>query len=100
MVRKPTHLSIAHAEAIRHRLHAMAVRSIRVVLSHWHDDHSGNEVFADCEMIANAFTATALAGHRETFESGNPPIKFGRIERNFLTICVQLGYWLMFPAKR
>jgi glyoxylase-like metal-dependent hydrolase (beta-lactamase superfamily II) len=50
-----TRLSIAHAEAIRHTLHAMAVRSIRVVLSHWHDDHvAGNEVFADCEMIANA----------------------------------------------
>jgi hypothetical protein len=71
-----THLSIAHAGAIRQTLHAMAVRSIRVVLSHWHDDHvAGNEVFADCEMIAHAFTATALAGHRETFERGNPPIK-------------------------
>jgi len=71
-----THISIAHAGAIRQTLHAMAVRSIRVVLSHWHDDHvAGNEVFADCEMIAHAFTARALAGHRETFESGNPPIK-------------------------
>ena len=71
-----THISIAHAKAIRESLHAMAVRSIRVVLSHWHDDHvAGNEVFADCEIIAHALTSNALAGHREALESGNPPIK-------------------------
>jgi glyoxylase-like metal-dependent hydrolase (beta-lactamase superfamily II) len=71
-----THISIAHARAVRQTLQDMGVRSIRVVLSHWHDDHvAGNEVFADCEMIAHALTARVLAGHKEALESGNPPIK-------------------------
>jgi glyoxylase-like metal-dependent hydrolase (beta-lactamase superfamily II) len=36
-----------------------------VVLSHWHDDHvAGNEVFADCEIIALRLTAEALSEHR------------------------------------
>jgi glyoxylase-like metal-dependent hydrolase (beta-lactamase superfamily II) len=54
----------------------MGVSSIRVVLSHWHDDHiAGNEVFQDCEIIANALTASALANNRAEIEGGIPPIK-------------------------
>jgi glyoxylase-like metal-dependent hydrolase (beta-lactamase superfamily II) len=71
-----THVSLAHARFIRRTLEAMGVTSIRVVLSHWHDDHvAGNGVFQDCEIIANDRTATALARHRAEIESGTPPIR-------------------------
>jgi glyoxylase-like metal-dependent hydrolase (beta-lactamase superfamily II) len=54
----------------------MGVTSIRVVLSHWHDDHiAGNEVFKDCEIIANRLTASALERGLADIEGGNPPIK-------------------------
>ncbi|WP_245499551.1 MBL fold metallo-hydrolase, partial [Mesorhizobium sp. M1A.F.Ca.ET.072.01.1.1] len=50
--------------------------SIRVVLSHWHDDHiAGNEVFHDCEIIANRLTASALERGRAEIEGRNPPIR-------------------------
>jgi cyclase len=66
-----THVSVAHARAIRRTLEQLGVRSIRVVLSHWHLDHiAGNEVFADCEIIANRATAALLAEHRAAIESG------------------------------
>ncbi len=52
------------------------MRSIRVVLSHWHDDHvAGNEAFFDCEIIALDRTEQALAAHRAELESGDPPIQ-------------------------
>lgn len=71
-----THISPPHARFIRQTLEDMGVTSIRVVLSHWHDDHiAGNEVFADCEIIANRLTAAALRRGRADIESGNPPIK-------------------------
>ncbi len=67
-----THVSIAHARAIRDVLAARGVRSIRVVLSHWHLDHvAGNAVFADCEIIACARTAAHLEKHRRAIESGS-----------------------------
>ncbi|MCS0497499.1 MBL fold metallo-hydrolase [Ancylobacter sp. MQZ15Z-1] len=70
-----THISLAHARAMRRTLEEAGVRTIRVVLSHWHDDHvAGNEVFADCEIIALAATERALAAHRAALESGDPPI--------------------------
>ncbi|MEO5760353.1 MAG: MBL fold metallo-hydrolase [Mesorhizobium sp.] len=70
-----THISLPHARIIRQTLEAMGVTSIRVVLSHWHDDHiAGNEVFQDCEIIANGLTASALAQNRVAIESDNPPI--------------------------
>jgi glyoxylase-like metal-dependent hydrolase (beta-lactamase superfamily II) len=66
-----THVSIAHAKAIRAELAARGVRKITVVLSHWHLDHiAGNEVFADCEMIACDRTAAHLAEHLAAIESG------------------------------
>ncbi|WJI71004.1 MULTISPECIES: MBL fold metallo-hydrolase [unclassified Mesorhizobium] len=71
-----THISLPHARFIRQTLEDMGATSIRVVLSHWHDDHiAGNEVFQDCEIIANTRTASALANNRAEIESGVPPIK-------------------------
>jgi len=70
-----THISLPHARFIRQTLEAMGVTSIRVVLSHWHDDHiAGNEVFQDCEIIANGLTASALARNRTEIEGGSPAI--------------------------
>ena len=70
-----THISLPHARVIRRTLEEMGVTSIRVVLSHWHDDHiAGNEVFQDCEIIANGLTASALERGRAAIEGGNPPI--------------------------
>jgi glyoxylase-like metal-dependent hydrolase (beta-lactamase superfamily II) len=70
-----THISLSHARFMRSHLEARGVTSIRVVLSHWHDDHiAGNGVFADCEIIALRLTAEALATHRKEIETGTPPI--------------------------
>jgi glyoxylase-like metal-dependent hydrolase (beta-lactamase superfamily II) len=71
-----THISLDHARLIRQRLEAAGARHIRVVLSHWHDDHvAGNAVFADCEIIANRLTAELLAANRATIETADPPIR-------------------------
>lgn len=70
-----THISVSHARFIRSHLEARGVTSIRMVLSHWHDDHiAGNAVFADCEIIALRLTAETLAERRKKIETGNPPI--------------------------
>ncbi|MDX2307260.1 MAG: MBL fold metallo-hydrolase [Hyphomicrobium sp.] len=66
-----THISTRHAAAIRYALEARGVRRMRVVLSHWHLDHvAGNEVFADCEIIANTRTAEHLARKKAAIEAG------------------------------
>jgi glyoxylase-like metal-dependent hydrolase (beta-lactamase superfamily II) len=73
-----THISLPHAKIIREWLSGAGFTSIRVVLSHWHTDHvAGNEVFKDCEIIANQLTASSLAEHRGEFEDGgrDPAIK-------------------------
>ena len=71
-----THISLTHARIMRRTLEEDGVRSIRVVLSHWHDDHvAGNEAFFDCEIIALDRTEKALAAHRAELESGDPPIQ-------------------------
>lgn len=71
-----THISLAHAAIIRRTLEARGVRRFTVVLSHWHDDHvAGNEIFADCEIIANRLTAEILIEKRDALESADPPIK-------------------------
>ena len=71
-----TSISLPHARIIRKTLEDLGVRHIRVVLSHWHVDHvAGNEVFADCEIIANELTAQAMRDNRERLENDNPPIK-------------------------
>lgn len=70
-----THISLAHARIIRDTLEARGVRHIKVLLSHWHDDHvAGNAVFGDCEIIANRLTADILAEKRAVLETGDPPI--------------------------
>ena len=71
-----THISLDHARAIRAHLEGFGVTHIRVVLSHWHKDHiAGNEVFADCEIIALKLTTEKMAQNREKIEAANPPIK-------------------------
>ena len=71
-----THISLQHARIIRRTLHDAGIRRIRVILSHWHVDHvAGNEVFADCEIIAHRLTAQALALNRDKLEGGDPPIR-------------------------
>ena len=66
-----THLSVAHASAIRKHLAARGVRHIRVVLSHWHLDHvAGNAAFADCEIIAHEKTMDLLTRHKDRIENG------------------------------
>lgn len=71
-----THTSLDHARAVRHHLEGIGVRTIRVVLSHWHTDHiAGNDVFADCEIIANRLTKQAMEANRHKLEAGDPPIK-------------------------
>jgi cyclase len=71
-----THISQDHARIVRRTLAEAGASTIKVVLSHWHADHvAGNEVFADCEIIANDLTARTLAEHREKLESRSPAIK-------------------------
>ncbi len=71
-----TSISLAHARIIRKTLEDAGARHIRVVLSHWHVDHvAGNEVFADCEIIANHLTARALVNNRDNLENRDPPIR-------------------------
>ncbi len=71
-----THVSLAHARAIRATLAAEGARVKYVVLSHWHVDHvAGNEVFADCPILANRLTAELLAAHRAELEADDPPIR-------------------------
>ncbi|MEL6573214.1 MAG: MBL fold metallo-hydrolase [Pseudomonadota bacterium] len=71
-----THLSCAHAQTIRDAVTAEGAKHIRVVLSHHHTDHvAGNEVFADCKILANAATAQALSAVQAELEAGQPPIR-------------------------
>ena len=66
-----THVSLERARLIRDTIEGLGARRIRVVLSHWHLDHiAGNEVFADCEIIASRATGDLLAEHRSAIESG------------------------------
>ncbi|GLK70400.1 MBL fold metallo-hydrolase [Ancylobacter dichloromethanicus] len=70
-----THISLTHARLMRQTLEEAGVTSIRVVLSHWHDDHvAGNGAFATCEIIALDSTERALAANRVALENGDPPI--------------------------
>ncbi len=75
-----TFASIPQAGFVRGYLERQGVRKFTVVLSHWHLDHiAGNEVFADCPIIATALTREALARHKADIEAGTvwgpPPIK-------------------------
>jgi cyclase len=66
-----THVSVEHARFVRETLEAEGVTRFVVVLSHKHLDHiAGTAVFADCEVIATALTAEALAADRAAIEAG------------------------------
>jgi glyoxylase-like metal-dependent hydrolase (beta-lactamase superfamily II) len=70
------HISLIHARMIRDELQARGVKTMRLVLSHFHDDHvAGNEVFADCEIIASVQTRDELLANKAAIEAGTPPIK-------------------------
>jgi cyclase len=70
-----THISLPHARLIRSALEGAGVTDIRVVLSHHHADHiAGNEIFADCEIIASRLTVELLRANRDSLEARNPPI--------------------------
>jgi glyoxylase-like metal-dependent hydrolase (beta-lactamase superfamily II) len=70
-----THISPAHARAIRAHLEGLGIDTLRVVLSHKHADHiAGNAVFADCEIIALERTADGMVANRAKLETGTPPI--------------------------
>ncbi|MDE2445507.1 MAG: MBL fold metallo-hydrolase [Alphaproteobacteria bacterium] len=66
-----THCSNDYARAIRSHLKGVGVKHFTVLLSHWHLDHvAGTEVFADCEVIANAKTAAHLTKRKVAIEAG------------------------------
>lgn len=70
-----THMSLDHARRIRTAVEAEGATNIRVVLSHHHLDHiAGNEVFADCEILANAATATAMETGLDDAMTAEPAI--------------------------
>ena len=70
-----THMTLDHARAIRATLEAAGATRIRVVLSHHHLDHiAGNQVFADCEIIANAATARAMEANVAGAAAADPAI--------------------------
>jgi len=70
-----THISLDHARAIRAHLEALGVTRITVILSHFHNDHiAGNEVFADCEIIANSTTARLLEAEKPVISKRLPTI--------------------------
>ena len=65
------HITLAHARRIRAFIEGMGMRTIRLIVSHWHLDHvAGNEAFADCEIIANRRTAEFLRNHLSAIEQG------------------------------
>ncbi len=70
-----THISVAHARAIRAELDRREIRSIRVVLSHFHRDHvAGSGIFTDCEILASGKTAQVLEDNRASFADTTPSI--------------------------
>ncbi len=71
-----THISLDHARAIRAHLEGLGVAKITVVLSHFHNDHiAGNEVFADCEIVANSATASLLEAEKPRIATRLPKIE-------------------------
>jgi glyoxylase-like metal-dependent hydrolase (beta-lactamase superfamily II) len=65
------HITPAHARRIRAFIEALGIRNMRLIVSHRHLDHvAGNQVFADCEIIANRRTAELLTKHRSAIEQG------------------------------
>ena len=70
-----THITLEHARSIRAHLTSIGVKSMRVVLSHWHIDHiAGNEAFADCDIMALKITAEILEENREEIARSIPSV--------------------------
>ena len=70
-----THMSLDHARWIRDALSERGATQIRVVLSHHHLDHiAGNEVFTDCEILANTATAAAMRAELDSAMIADPPL--------------------------
>ena len=70
-----THITLDHARAIRAHLEALGVSKITVILSHFHNDHiAGNEVFADCVIVANDATARLLEAEKPRIAARLPKI--------------------------
>jgi cyclase len=66
-----THISNAHAAAIRSHLEAIGISKFTVVYSHWHLDHvAGTEVFKDCTIISNSKTYGHLTAKKSAIEYG------------------------------
>ncbi len=66
-----THVSNAHAAAIREHLEGRGITKFTVVYSHWHLDHvAGTEVFKDCAIISNAKTLEHLTAKKSAIEDG------------------------------
>lgn len=67
-----THVSVAHAMAVRDVLTGLGVTKFTIVLSHWHLDHvAGTAAFPGAEVIANARTAAHLRENRAGIEDGS-----------------------------
>lgn len=70
-----SHATLDHARAIRTHLEGLGVRTMRLVLSHWHTDHiAGNAIFADCQIIANRLTARTMLENIKALARKTPPI--------------------------
>jgi len=72
-----TGTTLARGQAIRAHLESLAVRHLRIILSHWHKDHvAGTAAFGEVEVIANARSAAHLAQRRAEIEASAkwPPI--------------------------
>lgn len=67
-----THVSVAHAHAIKLALLARGVTHFTVVLSHWHLDHvAGTQAFAGWPVISTARTLAHLTEHKAGIEDGS-----------------------------
>ena len=71
-----THISEQHGRFIRSHLEDLGVRNIRVVLTHFHNDHiAGTAAFADCEIVAPKRTCELLTERRDWITSRKPTIR-------------------------
>lgn len=70
-----THITLAHARAIRAHVESLGATRLTVVLSHFHKDHvAGNAVFSDCTIISNQLTHDLLVDEQGAMAEADPPI--------------------------
>lgn len=59
---------------VRKYLEGRGIKHFTVVLSHWHKDHiAGNEIYKDCDIIANRDTYEILVKNKAAIEAGELP---------------------------